>query len=234
MPIVDDIGQQLKEANRSLNELSDFLLHTESYWSTFKRWTNAGNTLNVDNVATGSSVDQVQLTALTDRYRSDYVLVFAFQHLISTFEVFFFDLLKAILVNNPIQLSQDRQYRVREIVVHPDRDGLVQFFAERELMDLAYKRPRDWFDFLNRLVNTGCPAPDEIDAFSEMKACRDILIHNAGLANAVYLEKAGGMARWKAGEQIAIEPPYFSDCWQLAKKIINDFAGTAQKKLASV
>ena len=44
---------------------------------------------------------------------------------------------------------------------------------------------------MSRIVKLGCPTDDEIERIAEMKATRDLLIHNLGIANKTYLDKAG-------------------------------------------
>lgn len=42
-----------------------------------------------------------------------------------------------------------------------------------------------------------------------MKATRDLLVHNDGVINAIYLEKAGELARGQNGEVVPISSEYF-------------------------
>lgn len=46
-------------------------------------------------------------------------------------------------------------------------------------------------------------------AFVEIKASRDIIIHNSGLINKLYVEKAGDKSRGDAGEELVIDDAYF-------------------------
>ena len=59
--------------------------------------------------------------------------------------------------------------------------------TDRELNELKYDRPMAWFDYLNRIVKLGCPTVEEIERFAEMKAARDLLIHNSGIVNFRYV-----------------------------------------------
>lgn len=85
---------------------------------------------------------------------------------------------------------------------------------------------------MNRIVALGCPPEDEIERFAEMKAARDLLIHNSGIVNKTYLDKAGPKARYTAGDQVMIDRPYFNDCWALAKKLVDDIAAAAKRRLS--
>ena len=81
---------------------------------------------------------------------------------------------------------------------------------------------------MNKIIKLGCPTEDEIDRIAEMKAARDLLIHNSGVVNKTYLEKAGPKARYAAGEKVVIDRQYFDDCWLLAKQLVDDIADTAK------
>jgi hypothetical protein len=65
-----------------------------------------------------------------------------------------------------------------------------------------------------------------------MKAARDLLIHNLGIVNKTYLDKAGTKARYAVGDQVVIDRPYFDDCWLLAKKLVEDIAAAAKRGLS--
>ena len=112
-----------------------------------------------------------------------------------------------------------------------DRQALVLLIAERELNELKYDRPRAWFDYMNRIIKLGCPTEDEIERIAEMKAARDLLIHNSGIVNKTYLDKAGAKARHAVGDQVVIDRTYFGDCWVLAKKLVDDVAVAAKRRL---
>jgi hypothetical protein len=64
-----------------------------------------------------------------------------------------------------------------------------------------------------------------------MKAARDLLIHNPGIVNKTYLDKAGTKGRYAVGDQVVIDIPYFGDCWVLAKKLVDDIAAAAKRRL---
>ena len=72
-----------------------------------------------------------------------------------------------------------------------DRESLVLPIADRELNELRHDRPRAWFEYLDKLIRLGVPRLT-INGFAEIKAVRDPLVHNSGVVNRVYLDKAPG------------------------------------------
>jgi hypothetical protein len=79
-------------------------------------------------------------------------------------------------------------------------------------------------------VKLGCPTQDEIDRIGEAKASRDILAHNRGLANQIYLLKAGKFARFADGQKLDIPEHYHRETWELIRKVIADVFGAAAAK----
>jgi len=57
-------------------------------------------------------------------------------------------------------------------------------------------------------------------------------IHNSGIVNKIYLDKAGTKARYATGEKVVIDRPYFDDTWALAKKLVDDIAAAAKLRLS--
>jgi hypothetical protein len=148
------------------------------------------------------------------------------------FEAFLFDFLRLLLTNDPRHLAQKKQIEVGVALSAADREALILLIAERELNELKYDRPRAWFDYMSKIVKLGCPTEEEIERIAEMKAARDLLIHNSAIVNKTYLDKAGTKARYAVGEPVVIDRPHFNDCWVLAKKLVEDIAAAAKRRLS--
>lgn len=77
----------------------------------------------------------------------------------------------------------------------------------------------------------GCPTAMEIERIAEAKAARDVLIHNRGIANKTYREKAGNLARFHAGEKVNIPEQYHRATWELIRKVVSDVTTAALAKV---
>ena len=150
-----------------------------------------GITLKSRIVETRTEVTEKDLINLYPRYRITYIQGLSFIQLTTVFEAFLFDFLRLLLANDPRHLAQKKQIEVGVALSAADTQALVLLIAERELNELKYDRPRAWFDYMNKIVKLGCPTEDEIERIAEMKAARDLLIHNSGIVNKTYLDKAG-------------------------------------------
>lgn len=103
--------------------------------------------------------------------------------------------------------------------------------VEKQVNELQYKRVKEWFEYIEKLAKLGCPSPDEIERIAEIKATRDILVHNRGIANAIYLEKSADLARFAVGERVEVSEHYHRESWQLVKQVITDVANAGCAKL---
>ncbi len=101
----------------------------------------------------------------------------------------------------------------------------------RELNELAYKKPTEWFTYLEQIAKLGCPTSAEIEQIAEAKASRDLLVHNQGGVNQVYLDKAGRLARFQLNQRIDIPDHYHRATWELLCEVVADIADSAAAKI---
>jgi len=112
----------------------------------------------------------------------------------------------------------------------PNRDAIVSDIVNKEVRSVGYKRVADWFEYLNEVVHLRCPTQDEVAQLAEVKASRDILVHNKGVVNSTYLDKVGAIARYADGETIEIPEHYHRTSWQLIRQIVADMSAAAIAK----
>lgn len=97
-------------------------------------------------------------------------------------------------------------------------------------MRSLYERPTAWFAYLDDKVKLGCPTVDEIERIAEVKACRDVSVHNRGVAGKIYVAKAGRFAHYQEGELIDITEAYHRQTWELLRKVVDDVSNAAIAK----
>jgi hypothetical protein len=142
---------------------------------------------------------------------------------------FFLEFLRLWLTAFPESLAR-KQVDFKAILEAPDKAAIIQLAVDKELNEVSYTRPKDWFMYLEDRVKLGCPTADEIDQVAEAKASRDVLAHNRGVASKVYEAKAGTYARCKEGERLDIPDSYHRQIWQLIRKVVSDIANAALAK----
>jgi hypothetical protein len=230
--IADEIDALAMRTRNNFDDLLDFGANIHTIWNQFKLWVDEGHALRSTNPITRTEVTERDLIPLYTRYKRTYVQGLGFIQLTTVFEAFLFDFLLLLLANDPRHLAQKKQIEVGVALSAADRGALILLIAERELNELKYDRPAAWFDYLNKIVHIGYPTKDEIERIAEMKACRDLLIHNSGVVNKTYLDKAGAKARYAIGDKVVIDRRYFEGCWLPAKKLMDDISTAAKRRLS--
>lgn len=229
MPLADNINSLTERSLAELDASHDYYIHTLNLWRMLEELIAKGAKLTIRNQATGSVVDQDALLGKTQSYVADYLRAATFQHFVSLFEDYLFDLLRLWLTAYPHSLAR-RQVDLGTILQTGDTQLVLQGVIDRELNSIKYERLAEWFVYLEKLVRLGCPTPDQIEALAEIKASRDILAHNKGVVNLIYRTKAGHKARFQDGERLELPEAYHRASWQLVKTVIQDLGTTAEAR----
>jgi len=152
--------------------------------------------------------------------------------MISRTEAFIQDCVAIIACAYPQKLSilADKGGVPIEIVLeNEDRNDLIKRFVLLKCEGLMFAKPRDYLDKASKVLSIELE-PDTIEAYIEIKASRDIIVHGSGVANKVYLEKSKDAARAKLGEELPIDRNYFKSVVVNLKKL----SGQIQTKTEAV
>lgn len=229
MALADDVQRLTARTLSALDESHDYYTYSKRVWRLLHEIVQEGKTFNLRNPGTGTRVDERVLIGRSQLYVNDYLMPSTFQHFVSLFEDFLFNLLRHWLAAYPGSLSR-RQVEMGAVLKAPDKAAIILSVVERELNELKYERLADWFAYLDRLVHLGCPTLDEIAILTEIKASRDVLVHNNGIANSTYLAKAGHRARHADGEKMELPEHYHRSSWEIIKKVVRDLSAAAIEK----
>ncbi len=229
MPLADDIRGLKDRVLADLRDAHDYFADSTLAWATVQKDIAAGAAIANHNVVTGTVTTPVELLNKSRRYITEYLAESTFQQFITIFENFLFAFLRLWLQAYPQSLKK-KQIDFEGVLDAPDKDAIILLFINKELNEVLYKRPSDWFTYLEDKVKLGYPTPAEIERFAEAKASRDVLAHYQGIANKTYTFKAGPLARYKEGDRIDIPEPYHREVWELLCKITADIAVAAAAK----
>jgi hypothetical protein len=230
MALRDDIQALTARTLTALEAGHDYYAFTQRMWRLVQQVVDGGRRFNFWNRTTGTRVDERQLLARARRYVTEYLASSTFQDFVALFEDFFFGLLRLWLAAYPASLSR-KQIEMSSVLRAADKAAIISSVVDKELNELKYERLADWFAYLARLCNLGCPTSDEIGRLAEIKASRDILAHNNGIANATYVAKSGSHARYKDGEKLEIPENYHRASWEIINKVVRDLSTAAIGKL---
>ena len=110
-----------------------------------------------------------------------------------------------------------------------DREDLIQMYVTLKCDQLMFSKPRDYLDQTSKVLSIAFE-PETVDAFIEIKASRDIIVHGSGIVNKIYIDKSGKSARAKLGDLLPIDKAYFKEVVILCKKL----SGEIQSKTEAV
>lgn len=134
--------------------------------------------------------------------------------------------LREIPLRNPQKLAInsagkpfERTVSMEDVLEASSKREILSRIVDRQIIGLFYKSPADQFLYMEKVLSVRVDGETK-DHYAEIKATRDIIVHNTGIVNALYLEKAGGKARAKSGVLVPLDEMYFSRAIQCIKKLI--------------
>lgn len=229
MPLAHDLSQHRDMILSDLDAAHDFYAHTRQAWAIVQTQIGLGRRVSMRNRATGSRVSNDELAHRARNYVAEQLAAASFQQFVSLFEDFMFGVVRLWLGAFPHSLG-NRQMTFQDAISAGDLEGITREIIEREIRSISYRRVRDWFSSLETLVKLGCPSEADIQYLAEIKASRDILVHNRSIVNKTYTEKAGTMSRFSFGERLTIPEQYHQESWMLIRKVVTEVAGAAIAK----
>ena len=139
--------------------------------------------------------------------------------LVTLVETMLGDVVRAVVVRYPHKLGGKRNISIQTVLESTTLDEVHLRATDALLNELAYKSPAEFAESVQPLLSINlleCPA---FHRYVEVKATRDIFIHNRGTANDVYVRKAGSHARVKSGSKLPADTQYFLESYECCLQI---------------
>ena len=113
----------------------------------------------------------------------------------------------------------ERKVDVSMVIAAKSLDELLGDIIEKQIASASYSAPQEYFRYFENLLSI--ELPDKVkDNYTEVKATRDVLIHNSGIANSLYRRKAEDLARAKEGEELPLNSDYFDQATRALKAVV--------------
>ena len=227
MPLRDDVEATQRRVTTALSLAHDHFVYSQQLWKrslVVGKVRGSGRTRLVNRV-TKSRAEGVFLEIAVDQALGLYLPTAAIGQIVSLTEAFVVDLVRLWVTAHPFHL-RGTPVDVELIVSAADKPAILRTLADRHVASLSYKTPREWFKQLNTMVTLGSPTDAEVDGFAELKATRDVFVHSSGIANEIYLRKAGTLARATVGDPLDLPDAYVHDAYRLCHALVTD-VGTA-------
>lgn len=229
MGLAETISQLRADAIAALDRSHDYYVHTKIAWRLVQRMVRQGHRVTIRNRTTGTTTTETQLASQAQEYVTGYLASATLQDFVAVFERFVLDFISAWLTAHPKSLA-GKQLKFRTVLDSQDKDEVVAAVVQDEVVGIAYGPVGEWFRYIEKIAQLGCPSKGEIERIAEIKATRDLLVHNNGVVNAIYVAKSGVRARSSAGERIDVPEWYHRESWELMRQVISDVAGAAIAK----
>jgi hypothetical protein len=166
-----------------------------------------------------------ELKEIYDRFLSRELFENLIVTAVSYFESFLFAVLQLILLEYPKKLTLSvhgidtkKEIPLETLLDSGSREDALRAVIERQLNSLSYARPKAYLDYLNSVTGVDTLDLAFLD-YVEIKATRDIIIHNSGIINNVYLSKVGNQKRGEIGDRLVIDNQYFNHCIATLKRL---------------
>ncbi len=134
--------------------------------------------------------------------------------LVTLVETMLGDVVRTVIARYPQKLGGKRSLPVQAVLEATSIEEVHLRATDALLNELSYKSPTDFAEAIQPLISVNlmeCPA---FHKYVEVKATRDIFVHNGGVANDVYIRKAGSHARAKTGVSLPADITYFLESYE--------------------
>jgi hypothetical protein len=165
---------------------------------------------------------------------------------VSLIEQFLEEIIRTILIMHPGKLSVDvgssskkeaqeeKKIDLKDIIGAKSLDDIYLTIINQRLYKLFYASPTDYFKYFKDIIQIKLDE-DLVLTYVEIKATRDLLVHNKGKVNAIYVQKAGTKARATDPRQnIPITEQYYIQSFASFKKIVRDTYECASKEYLKI
>ncbi|PTB91953.1 hypothetical protein C9974_14190 [Marinobacter sp. B9-2] len=139
--------------------------------------------------------------------------------LVAIVEAMLGDVVRKIILQYPQKLSAKRTINLKSILEAASIEEVHLRATDQLLNEMSYKSPKEFAEFLEGMISVNlleCPA---FHRYMEVKASRDIFIHNRGMVNDVYLRKAGSHQRAQAGARLPADVQYFLESYEFCLQL---------------
>jgi len=142
--------------------------------------------------------------------------------LVTITETLLNDLIRLVLIEYPHKISNKRKLNAEIVLEAESLEKVKLHIVDAIVNDLAYKSPTEYSESFKEIIGVNLLEEPVYHKYIELKATRDIHIHNKGIANEIYGGKAKTLARVKAGKALPVDMVYFLESYEACIQL-NEF-----------
>lgn len=144
---------------------------------------------------------------------------------VSHFEAFLIDVLKIIILKYPNKLTanvqgldSNRKISIDTVLNSKDINSATSKLIDDRLHSISFLPPKAYLLYFQTITGVET-SHKSFEDYIEIKATRDLIIHNSGKINEIYLSKVGDLKRGELNQIIEINGEYYDHCIATLKEI---------------
>ncbi|MDP1563582.1 MAG: hypothetical protein Q8M16_19560 [Pirellulaceae bacterium] len=156
-----------------------------------------------------------ELSVLFKRYANEELYSNLLVTSVSKFETYLSDVMAEFLWRAPKKLTvgpkggdSKKEIPIQLAVESKNLPDLFRQLIELRLQVVFHAEPKEYCNYFNAISELGI-LEEQFQPFFEIKASRDLIVHNSLEVNELYLKKAGPLSRGSIGERLKIRKSYF-------------------------
>jgi hypothetical protein len=176
--------------------------------------------------------NSTEVSALLKRFANEELYANLLVTAVSRFEFYLADVLGEFLRRAPERLlrgpkggDSGKPVPLQMVVAADDLEDLFGELIEQRIQSIFYAEPKEYCAYFNAISELEI-ADSLFEQFFEIKATRDLIVHNSLLVNDLYTKKSGALARGGPGERLKVKKDYFEASLSAMKKL----SGTIEKR----
>jgi len=149
---------------------------------------------------------------LLERYRYlglNLLPVNAIFSLVTLIESMMNDVIRTVVRKYPHKIGSKKEIPLGIILGAPSIEVIHEYAIDNLLNDLTYKSPIEFAKAVEGLIDIKLLESGAFHKFVELKATRDVYMHNRGIANDTYRRKAGLNSREPGNNYLSVDVNYF-------------------------
>lgn len=156
---------------------------------------------------------------LSEQY-PNMLLEMGFIYLVALFDAYLLDVFCAVLTHRPETLkSSKKQLSYDRIVDLQASSAIIPYLAQREMNEVGYKTIVEQAEYYESKFNIKiADSGVALDDLAEIRATRNLLVHNNGIVNPIYLESVHN-SKYKPGERVVIDLDYWNSSYERLKQV---------------
>jgi hypothetical protein len=97
---------------------------------------------------------------------------------------------------------------IEMLLANESRDDIIHQYIALRCESMMFGKPKEYLQNVEKVLAITIDQ-DVINEYIEIKASRDIIVHNSGAINKMYVEKAGAARRGEIGDELKIDSNYY-------------------------